>query len=239
MLHWLRSVLHGLSRPGRWLRAEYGFFRAHHPAYAPVTVPPLPPHLRADSGTLDQHLEFIKNIYEQENDRKTVLEGKAAQLLGQAGVVLSLVSILIPLLADSLKQPWLLGVVTGLFGVTMLLFTNAVYHASSLTKVWRWRYMQPGAENMFTQYDPPADPARPHEPYKSELVRDYYQSFKHNQTVNDQKANFLSFAANSFTSALLLMGALVLVLSLGLLLKPGTPTETQPKGEPAVRVEKD
>lgn len=53
MLHWLRSVLHGSSRLGRWLRAEYGFFRAHHPAYAPVTVPPLPPHLRADSGTLD------------------------------------------------------------------------------------------------------------------------------------------------------------------------------------------
>jgi hypothetical protein len=233
-MHWLRSFLRGLSRLWHWLRAEYGFFRAHRPAYAPVTVPPLPPHLRADSGSLDQHLEFIKNLYEQENDRKTVLESKAAQLLGQAGVVLSLVGILIPLLADSLKQPWLLSVVMGLFSVTMLLFTNAVYHASSLTKVWRWRYMQPGAENMFTQYDPPTDPALPYEPYKSELVRDYYQSFKHNQTVNDQKANFLSFGANSFTSALLLMGVLVL----GLLLKPDTPTEARPKGEPAVRVEK-
>lgn len=167
-----------------------------------------------------------------------MLESKAAQLLGQAGIVLSLVGILIPLIADSLKQLWLLSVVTGLFSVTMLLFTNAVYHASSLTKVWRWRYMQPGAENMFTQYDPPTDPALPYEPYKSELVRDYYQSFKHNQTVNDQKANFLSFGANSFTSALLLMGVLVLVLSLGLLLKPDTPTEARPKGEPAVRVEK-
>jgi len=42
-MHWLRSFLRGLSLLWHWLRAEYGFFRAHRPAYAPVTVPSLPP----------------------------------------------------------------------------------------------------------------------------------------------------------------------------------------------------
>jgi hypothetical protein len=215
------SVL--LRSPGRlvqWVQAEYGLFRPHRLESTRVTMPALPAHLQADSPTLDQHLAFIKDTFEKENDRKAVLESKGAQLLGQAGLVLSLVSILIPLLSDGLRHlPWLLGAVAGLFTATMVLFTNAVFHASSLTKVWRWNYMQPGAENVFKQYDLPANSGQ--EPYKSELIADYYQSYKHNLSVNNQKANYLSFAANSFTSALLLMGLLVLLLSLGVLFKPG------------------
>lgn len=167
------SHLRWPQRFTQWVWAEYGPFRAHRPKYEPIVVPSLPPHLQANSPTLDLHLAFIKETFAKEEERKTVLEGKAAQLLGQAGLVLSLVGILTPLLADSLtKQPWILGPILGLFGITMLLFTNAVYHAASLTKVWGWRYMQPGAQTLFKEFELSPDSTSAEGPFKSMLVQD-------------------------------------------------------------------
>jgi hypothetical protein len=147
------------------------------------------------------------------------------------------VGILTPLLADSLtKQPWILGPILGLFSITMLLFTNAVYHAASLTKVWGWRYMQPGAQNLFKEFASSSNSTSADGSFKSMMVRDYYQSFKCNEITNNQKANYLNYAANSFTSALLLMGLLVAVLSLGLLLKAEEPSEVRLINEPTVHL---
>jgi hypothetical protein len=82
----------------------YGFFRRHTPVILQVVAPALDPNLLPDSPTLNQHLEFIKVTFDKEDERKASLEGKAGQLLGQAGLVLSLVAILTPLIADSLAQ---------------------------------------------------------------------------------------------------------------------------------------
>jgi hypothetical protein len=61
-----------------------------------------------DSSTLDHHLEFIKETFDKEDERRTSLEGKAGQLLGQAGLVLSLVSIprrSLPIVWRSCRSP--------------------------------------------------------------------------------------------------------------------------------------
>jgi hypothetical protein len=208
----------------------YGFFRRHKPVILQVVAPAPGPNLLPDSPTLDQHLEFIKETFDKEDERKTSLEGKAGQLLGQAGLVLSLVAILTPLIADSLAQlpKPLLVVVAGLFIATILFFTNSVFHTALLTKVLKWNYMRPRAENIFKQY--PATTVAPpatYEPYKSELVLDYYKSYQRNKDNNDQKANFLNYAAHSFATALLLTMALVLFVSVSLLFKQSGPSEVR------------
>jgi hypothetical protein len=82
----------------------YGFFLPHKPVLSPTKTPTLTANLLPTSTTLDQHLEFIKDTFEKEDERKETLESKAGQLLGQAGLILSLVGIITPLIADSLSS---------------------------------------------------------------------------------------------------------------------------------------
>jgi hypothetical protein len=184
----------------RQLAADYyGFFRPHTPVILQVATPTSGSNLLPDSSTLDHHLEFIKETFDKEDERRTSLEGKAGQLLGQAGLVLSLVAILTPLIADSLAQlpKPLLVVVAVLFVATILFFTNSVFHTALLTKVLNWHYMRPHAENIFKRY--PATTITPpatYEPYKSELILDFYKSYQRNKSNNDQKADSLNHAAH-------------------------------------------
>ncbi|MCR5890626.1 hypothetical protein LRS06_23135 [Hymenobacter sp. J193] len=197
----------------------------------PTNTPTLTANLLPTSTTLDQHLEFIKDTFEKEDERKETLESKAGQLLGQAGLILSLVGIITPLIADSLSQlprP-LLYLITALFVATIILFTNSIYHASMLNKVLQWQYMQPSPDNIFKEYNDETIPANVDSgnQYKSELIVDYYNSVKRNSSNNNQKANFLNYAAHSFSTALLLTSTLILFVCIGLFLKKEEPSKVQ------------
>jgi hypothetical protein len=209
----------------------YGFFLPHKPVLSPIKAPTLTTNLLPTSTTLDQHLEFIKDTYEKEDERKETLEAKAGQLLGQAGLILSLVGIITPLIADSLSQlpKPLLYLITALFVVTIILFTNSIYHASMLNKVLQWQYMRPSPDNIFKEYNDVAIPTSvdPGNRYKSELIVDYYNSIKRNSNNNNQKANFLNYAAHSFSTALLLTSTLILFVCTGLFLKKDEPSKVQ------------
>jgi hypothetical protein len=88
-------------------------------------------------------------------------------------------------------------VVAVLFVATILFFANSVFHTALLTKVLKWRYMQPRAENIFKRY--PATTITPpvtYEPYKSELILDFYKSYQRNKSNNDQQADSLNHAAH-------------------------------------------
>jgi hypothetical protein len=129
-----------------WTRLQhvtdyYGFFCHYTPVILQVVAPAPGPNLLPNSPTLDQHLEFIQETFDKEDERKISLEDEAGQLLGSAGLVLSLLAILTPLIADSLAQlqKLLLVVVAGLFMATILFFTNSVFHAALLTKVLKWK----------------------------------------------------------------------------------------------------
>lgn len=207
----------------------YGFFRSHKPVNSPIEVPALTANLLPTSNTLDQHMEFIKDTFQKEDERKETLEGKAGQLLGQAGLVLSLVGLITPLIADSLTQlpKLLLYTITGLFIAAVLFFTNSIFHASMLNKVLQWQYMRPSINNIFKIYtnEQFSEPAHQENQYKSDLIIDYYKSFIRNRENNNQKADFLNYAAYSFSTALIITSVLILFVCFGLTLKKDEPSK--------------
>lgn len=131
-------------------------------------------------------IEYLLRLFENENKRLEVIESKISQIISQSGIIISLVSFLIPFLYDRLVNENCLSkiIISLLFLVSISLFGLSIYQASKVYKVSSFTYMDCSPNTINQKYKTIED-------FKNEYIEDLKKSIENNKKTNNKKATHL------------------------------------------------
>lgn len=212
-----------------WLKdwhESIGLFKSHEPDNIQTTR-----HVVNHTNNIKEQAELARLLLDRENERKTTIENKSSQLLSQSGLVISLVAIIIPLLISNISKLHIIItiIIAIIFIISITLFTNAIFHTASLTKVKEWEYMDTSIDSTRHNFVQNFE-------FEQELIKDYNQSYQRNLDLNNQKADYLTFAANSFSSAAILTGLLISIIFTSLLFEKEESTSIETEKNKPIEV---
>jgi hypothetical protein len=90
----------------------------------------------------ERYLNYLKEIHEYQRDRRTTIENKNSQLVGQASIVTSIFTLFIPLLIDNLNDVtlWIKISLSFLFLIVMFHYLISILHAIKTLTVDKYKY---------------------------------------------------------------------------------------------------
>ncbi|SDE86953.1 hypothetical protein SAMN05216464_110123 [Mucilaginibacter pineti] len=151
---------------------------------------------------IDEQINYLKNIYDEENDRQKVAEGKCAQIVSNSGIFLTLIGLLITLLYNAQDAMAILFKIILVVVVTVIitLYLRSMWAALEGLNPLSYRYSR-------------ANPTTVHEfskveDFKEQIVKDYLISIDTNQALNSEKLSRLAQARKTFVVGVYLTGAL-------------------------------
>ena len=95
-----------------------------------------------DINVADRYLTYLKEIHDYQRDRRTTIENKNSQLVGQASIVSSIFALFIPLLIDNLNgvDMWIKLPLSILFIIVLFHYLLSILHAIKTLTVDKYRY---------------------------------------------------------------------------------------------------
>jgi len=95
-----------------------------------------------DLKVAERYLTYLKEIHEYQKDRRTTIENKNSQLVGQASIVTSIFALFIPLLIDNLNGVtlWIKVPLSLLFLIVMFHYLLSILHAIKTLTVDKYKY---------------------------------------------------------------------------------------------------
>jgi hypothetical protein len=95
-----------------------------------------------DQKVAERYLTYLKEIHEYQRDRRTTIENKNSQLVGQASIVTSIFALFIPLLIDNLNGVtlWIKIPLSLLFLIVMFHYLISILHAIKTLTVDKYKY---------------------------------------------------------------------------------------------------
>ncbi len=165
-------------------------------------------------------LAFLQNQMSDEERRREVIEGKTGQLLGQVSIVVSVISLFIPLISDHISDwpSWQKFICISLFLIVVLAFIISIWIASTSWIISKYGYLRPELKDL---HDP--DVPETHllfiERYKNILVETVQQHIG----INNTKGTKLIRAGIAFRLGTLILGILVVCLSIALAIPKSSP----------------
>ncbi|KUJ56719.1 hypothetical protein [Chryseobacterium aquaticum] len=153
-----------------------------------------------------QHKEFLKNLLDEERARLENIEGKTTQLISQTSLIISLISLFIPILLEKSND---LSFLIKIFFVTILISTYFFYiltiiNALKNYNIKKFQYSFPNPTNVLIFKDKPINK------FNEEVIRDYLYSININQKLNNVKGSNVLYSYNSFKVANILLSFLVI-----------------------------
>lgn len=141
---------------------------------------------------LDDYLGYLLRIFENEDKRLNIIEGKVSQLINQSGLIISLIAFIIPLFYDKLNVLFLTyKVVLGIsFVLTIFLIGLSIYHSSKIFRIHKYKYADCSVDTLKKNFKKAQD-------FKEEYISDLIYSIENNQRLNDVKGSIL-IKANMF-----------------------------------------
>lgn len=105
-----------------------------------VAVDPYTP--ATSKAVAEKYLEYLKEFDHYQKDRRTTIENKNSQLVGQASIVTSIFSLFVPLLIDKFNDFsfWISFSFCVLFLVIMFHYLLTIFHAIRTLKIDKYRY---------------------------------------------------------------------------------------------------
>jgi hypothetical protein len=96
----------------------------------------------SDLKVAERYLTYLKEIHEYQKDRRTTIENKNSQLVGQASIVTSIFALFIPLLIDNLNGVtlWIKVPLSILFLIVMFHYLLSILHAIKTLTVDKYKY---------------------------------------------------------------------------------------------------
>lgn len=90
----------------------------------------------------ERYLTYLKEIHEYQQDRRTTIENKNSQLVGQTSIVTSIFALFIPLLIDNLDGVtlWIKVSLSFFFLIIMFHFLLSIIHAIQTFTVDKYKY---------------------------------------------------------------------------------------------------
>ena len=96
-----KKVKHLWTKLKKEYLAQIGLERFH---FKPSDIPEAVwAYQDQDNDRPEAHMNFLKTLLDNENRRLELIESKSTQLIGQTGLIFSLLSLFVPLLADKME----------------------------------------------------------------------------------------------------------------------------------------
>ncbi|NGM72759.1 hypothetical protein [Sphingobacterium sp. SGL-16] len=161
--------------------------------------------LSTDLEKTIHHLNFLKNIEDQEEKRLESIDNKTSNLIAQTAVVFSLVGLFMPFLMEKMTDlNILIRIISVLFlVVTCFLYILAIINAIKNYHISNFNYIKPSAKNVIEFKD------KETQNFVAEEVRDLLYAIPINRFNNDIKGTNLLHSYNAFKLANLLTGILI------------------------------
>jgi len=156
------------------------------------------PPIEKSQELLQKHLDYTKDLYELEQKRQTIIEGKLAQLVGQASIVVSIISLFIPLFIDKINGINLIILAILLIGFLFVLFNYCltVYHVISTLYIKKYKYVM-GSITTITKKNRADNISS----LMIEQIEDNIYALSKNNHFNNLKGTSLNYAAKTFKVA--------------------------------------
>ena len=155
------------------------------------------------------HLKYLEDLKQTQDNRQQTIEAKNSQIMGQSSIVISIVSLFIPILATQfeglafyVKIPLIL-----VFLFLVIHFIISLHHALKTLQVDKTRYME-GSTSTVTK----ENRATSEKEFIDEQIKDLVLIINYNNSVTNLSASNLVFASRNFRIAI--MSFLFFILSL-------------------------
>jgi hypothetical protein len=95
-----------------------------------------------DIKVAERYLTYLKEIHDYQRDRRTTIENKNSQLVGQASIVTSIFALFVPLLIDNLHEItiWIKLPLSILFITVLFHYLLSILHAIKTLTVDKYKY---------------------------------------------------------------------------------------------------
>lgn len=148
--------------------------------------------LKYNKNLLDDYINYLLRLFENEDSRLNIIEGKISQLIGHSGLIISIISFIIPLFYDKLNCLVLgfkiaLGLV---FVLTIISLGLSIFKASGILKINKFKYADCSVETLKKKF-------KKSENFKEEYISDLIFSINNNKSLNNTKGSIL-ISANRF-----------------------------------------
>lgn len=181
------------------------------------------------SDNLEEKLAYLRGIYDEENQRQSIVEGKNAQLLGQSGVILSLVGLFIPMYFDKFINS---GMFFQILLLTGFLSTLSFYF---ITIFKSSKYLNADGANYVRKSPGTVDQAfSSKEEFYKEEINDLLVSINSNLLINNQKVKDLKSSYNNFRRANICTAVLSILLLCSMFFIPKSSTPEVSIKEPII-----
>jgi hypothetical protein len=163
-----------------------------------------------DKDLSEEHVQFLKDIEQYEESRLLGIETKLSSIIGQSGIIFTLIALFIPLFLNDLNNISLSlkGMYCLLFVVGFVFFVKSILAASSTLKINDFPYARPDINSAL------AKTIKERSFFIAGLVKDLITTIEINTAANTKKGNNLMIAHRDFVCGILTMGILGLVLTL-------------------------
>lgn len=165
-------------------------------------------------------LDYLKSLDAQEVERQATIDTKTSQLIGQTGVIFSLVGLFIPMYIDKFSQLNLIYqvIIIAVFLFTLLFYLLAIAHATKYLNVKNYKYAQRSTETVKKNYEKNKD-------FRIEEVKDLIYSIEKNTGINNRKAGNLIYGYRAFRAGNILIGILSVLLLFSIYFMPKEETK--------------
>jgi hypothetical protein len=159
------------------------------------------------TDNLEEKVAYLRELYTEENERQNIIEGKMSQVLGQSGVILSLVGLFIPMYLDKLTQTNSCFKVSLIivFLATLVLYFWTILISSRYLNAHRFSYKRKSADTVNRSFSSK-------EEFNQEEISDLLDSINTNSGINDRKVSDLKKAYTLFRGANIFTGFLSVML---------------------------
>ncbi|WP_031445855.1 hypothetical protein [Arenibacter algicola] len=142
---------------------------------------------------LDDYINYLLRLFQNEDSRLNIIENKVSQLISQSGLIISIISFIIPLFYDKLNCLDLgFKIVLGLMFVLTIIFLGlSIFKASGIFKIYKFKYSDSSVETLKKNFEKS-------ESFKEEYISDLIYSINNNKALNNTKGSILIWANRFF-----------------------------------------
>jgi hypothetical protein len=155
----------------------------------------------------DKQLEYLKERFNYEEQRQSILDNKLSQITGQAGIIFGIVGLFIPLFYGSLAQlPIFLKIVlTILLLISFISFIGSIICSAKSLNIGKFSYSTTSTNTVLKNHQSKQE-------FITEEINDLIYSIKHNLELNNKKGTYLNKAHFGFKTGIISIGILSIFL---------------------------
>ncbi len=175
----------------------------------PVVLDPY--HPTTNTEVAEKYLEYLKELYDYQKERRSTIESKNSQLVGQASIVTSIFSLFVPLLIDKFNDfsLWVSIPLSFAFLYIMAHYLLTIIHSIRTLKINKYRYPTRSTSSLTK-----ADRADTKIDFLNGEISDMIYIVNKSTPIDNDKGQNLIFATRCFEIANIGFGILTVAIIL-------------------------